>query len=151
MHVNSEAAVLNANEKGSSSTIETWSNSRGHGRGFSWGKGRSREWDRSSEYISNVQCFNCKRFCHIKAECWAKDKHPKKGVTHVAKEREANNNFMTSSDPRTEANFVLLVDSGCSSHMSEGRKLFSKLNESQKVNNWLTRMRQRWKELALLQ
>lgn len=87
-----DPATMNVSEKGSSSSMTTWYNARGHGKTFIHGRGRSGGGrGRSNEYRNNVQCFNYKTFGHVKAKYWGKDKHSKKGVTLVVEERETNN------------------------------------------------------------
>lgn len=107
---------------------------RGRGRFFfqQIGRGRSGR-GRGYENKSNVQCFHCKKFSHVKADCWVKNKQPEKEANLVAEEGEVSNVFMASTCLDSVASSVWLVDSGRSNHMMGDRRLYVNLNESQKV------------------
>lgn len=133
-----ESATLNTREKGSSSSSTNWSPARGRGRGFSRGRERGRSArGRGGEHRSSVQCFHCKKFGHVRADCWERDKQPRteKGASLVAKEleQESNNLFMASNTPEPTSSTLWLVDSGCSNHMTGERKLFTSIDESKKI------------------
>lgn len=135
LHVKGEATGSSYNKGATSSSGNTWGESRGRGRPFARSRGRGRAGrGRAFENKSNVQCFHCKKFGHVKAECWAREKQPERGVTLIVEEKEANNLFMASSSSEEAVTLVWLVDSGCLNHMTGDRSLFSYLDESQKVS-----------------
>ncbi|XP_039133232.1 uncharacterized protein LOC120270281 [Dioscorea cayenensis subsp. rotundata] len=118
LHIRSETVPLKEGQSGNSSTRTSWCGSRGRGK--------------RGDNKSHIQCFNCKKFSHVKANCWAKDKQVEKNITLVTKALEANNLFMACSNTRIDANSIWLVDRGCSNHMSVVIELFISLDESQK-------------------
>lgn len=121
----------NKNEGSSSS----WRDSRGRGRSSYRGRGRGRSGrGRSSENKSNIQCFHCKKFGHLKANCWARNKQPEKETSLVAEGKETSNVFMASNSSKSLSSSIWLVDSGCSNHMTGDRSLFVNLSEAQKLS-----------------
>lgn len=66
----------------------------------------------------------------MKANCWARDKQPKKEANLVGKEKETTNLFMASSSSESASSSIWLVDNGCSNHMTGNRKLFMSFDES---------------------
>lgn len=83
LYVKGESTSTNFRKKGSSR--DTWSDGIGHGRHFIHGGQRGKGAQGISyENKNNVQCFHCKKFGHVKSECWAREKQPKKGATLVA-------------------------------------------------------------------
>ncbi|XP_039119907.1 uncharacterized protein LOC120256248 [Dioscorea cayenensis subsp. rotundata] len=134
LHEKIEEVAQGFDERRSTSATSTRSNTKGKGRSFFQERGRSRGRGRSNESRSSVHHFNCKRYEHYKSECWAKSKPPKKEANLATKDRETNNLFMSCREPIDETKFVWLVDSGCSSHMTGEKHLFSRLNDSMKEN-----------------
>lgn len=131
LHVKGESSALNVKEKGNSNGHAAWNSTRGRERSFSRGRGMSRGGNRSSESRSNIQCFNCKKFSHYKAECWGRGKPQEKGGILVAEEKEKPSNmFMASCDSRGESSSVWLIDSGCSRHMTCEKQFFCQLDNS---------------------
>lgn len=82
---------------------------------------------------ANVQCFQCKKFGHIKVECQKSIKKVEKEASLVAEELESNNLFMASSVAVEASSSVWLVDSGCSNNMMGEKRLFTNLDKSHKV------------------
>ena len=68
---------------------------------------------------SHIQCHSCKKYGHIKAECWFRDKN-----VNFAEESEVSDLFMVHYNIDEVANSVCLVDSGCSNHMTGVKELF---------------------------
>lgn len=112
---------------------------RGHGRSSFRGRGRGRGRGRPSgdqrqfygdqkNNRAHIKCHNCKKYRHVKAECWFKEK-----TTNVVEEPDVQQLFMTHCDSEDIPGSVWLVDSGCSNHMSGTRELFQDLDESQKT------------------
>ncbi|KAA8523955.1 hypothetical protein F0562_010614 [Nyssa sinensis] len=107
----------------------------GRGRGYGNGRGRGRfdgQWQ-SGEQRNNkngVQCYHCKKYSHIKADCWYKDQQ----VNYAAENGEESSMlFMTHFDPNNKSSDVWFVDSGCSNHMTGMKSLFKELDETQKL------------------
>ncbi|KAH7691867.1 Zinc finger CCHC-type protein [Dioscorea alata] len=113
------------------------SSSRGRGknnyRGRGRGRGRGRSTDRQRQQYSDsrtskgsIQCHIYKRYGHMKAECWFKDKQ-----VNIAEEQEDSSNlFMVhsnNSDPPPHS--IWVVDSGCSNHMTDIKECFRNLDE----------------------
>lgn len=123
-----------SSSKGGSSG-NSWGDGRGRGHSFTRGRGRARGGrGRGIENKSQVQCFHCKKFGHVKANCWAKEKQPEKEASMVAEEKGSSNVFMVSQAIDFGSSSVWLIDSGCSNHMIGDMSLFVNLDESQKVS-----------------
>ncbi|XP_039119351.1 uncharacterized protein LOC120255632 [Dioscorea cayenensis subsp. rotundata] len=70
LHVKNEQLVTNFNKSGGNGS--SWGDSRGRGRSFGHGRGRARGGrGRSMDNKIHIQCFQCKKFRHMKAECRA--------------------------------------------------------------------------------
>ena len=112
---------------------------RGRGRGAfhrnSRGRGRGRGFEQrhaTSEqkgYKSGIQCHHCKKFGHVKANCWNKEKQ----VNYAEEVDEESNLFMVHHDADETPSDVWFVDSGCSNHMSGMKAIFKELDETQKM------------------
>lgn len=133
--VKSDATTSKGCEDGNSSHGSVGYNNRGRGSQFARWRGRRRgARGRSIENKSNVQCFHCKKFGHVKADCWARNKQSEKLITVIAELGENNNNlFKANNSTGAGLSSVWLIDSGCSNHMTEDKSLFSSLDESQKI------------------
>ena len=55
----------------------------------------------------HIQCHNCKRFGHVKADCWFRDKG-----ANITKEQGTSNLFIAKQGVKCEDNTVWLVDNG---------------------------------------
>ncbi|KAA8545391.1 hypothetical protein F0562_020175 [Nyssa sinensis] len=101
---------------------------RGRGRGNRRGRGRFDGQRQSGEQRNNkngVQCYHCKKYGYIKADCWYKDQQ----VNYAAENGEESSKlFMTHFDPNNKSNDVWFVDSGCSNHMTGMKSLFKELD-----------------------
>ncbi|CAL5340443.1 unnamed protein product [Camellia sinensis] len=109
---------------------------RGRGRGYGHGNGRGkgrfdgqRQSGEQRNYKNGVQCYHCKRYGHIKADCWYKDQQ----VNYAAENEESSKLFMTHFDPNNTSSDVWFIDSGCSNHMTGMKSLFKELDETQKL------------------
>ncbi|KAA8524804.1 hypothetical protein F0562_011227 [Nyssa sinensis] len=106
---------------------------RGRGRGNRRGRGRFDGQRQSGEQRNNkngVQCYHCKKYGHIKVDCWYKDQQ----VNYAAENGEESSKlFMTHFDPNNKSSDVWFVDSGCSNHMTGMKSLFKELDETQKL------------------
>lgn len=75
-----------------------------------------------------VQCFVCKKFRHVKAQCWFKTKEA--NVAEEPNEVEGEDLlFMASNEPTCEGYGTWLIESGCSHLMSGDRNLFENIDE----------------------
>ena len=107
------------------------------GRGMFRGRGRSRGRGRGfaqrqvpGEYKAQrnyIQCHNCKKYGHVKADCWFRDQS-----ANVAEEQSTSTLFMAKHETDDVASSVWLVDSGCSNHMTGQKNLLRELDETQK-------------------
>lgn len=135
---------------------------RGRGRG---GRGRSssnrgRGGGRfGNNSKSNIQCHICKKYGHMKADCWFKDKqgsyaevsdniqcHICKKYGHMKadcwfKDKQASyaevsddksRLFMAFEDPVAKKSEIWFVDSGCSNHMTGCKAIFTQFDGNQK-------------------
>ncbi|XP_039139947.1 uncharacterized protein LOC120277253 [Dioscorea cayenensis subsp. rotundata] len=104
---------------------------RGRGRGL----GRSIETGRtepvhgaeSSKNYKSVQCFICKKFGHVKAQCWYRNKEANivKEEKEKGKEYEEVAFMAISEEPKTGG--IWLIDSGCSNIMTGEKSLFQNI------------------------
>lgn len=99
---------------------------RGRGRGRSFGRGSSND---QKHYKDHIQCHHYKKYGHVKAECWFKEKEANIAETQ---EEEAGNMFMAHVESIQAQGSIWVVDSGCSNHMTGMKDLFKELDESYK-------------------
>ncbi|KAA8547740.1 hypothetical protein F0562_004169 [Nyssa sinensis] len=106
---------------------------RGCGRGNGRGRGHFDGQQQSGEQRNNkngVQCYHCKKYGHIKADCWYKDQQ----MNYAAENGEKSSKlFMTHFDPNNKSSDVWFVDRGYSNHMTGMKSLFKELDETQKL------------------
>lgn len=111
----------------------------GRGRGHHFPRGRRREcWHgRSAEssrvepshpvennkQFKGVQCYVCKKYVHVKAQCSYRNKEANV-VKGMKKEEEEEVACMAAVEEVKENEGTWLIDSGCSNHISGDRKLF---------------------------
>ena len=113
---------------------------RGRGRGAfhgkSHGKGRGRVFEQrhsTNEKKGNksgIQCYHCKKFGHVQADCWYKEKQ----VNFAETNDEESKLFMAHYDTNEVASNVWFVDSSYSNHMSDMKAIFKELDETQKIS-----------------
>lgn len=65
----------------------------------------------------------------MKAQCWYKNKET--NIMEEAKQEDEGLLLMASSVFKIEEEGTMLIDSGCSNHMSDNRKLFKNIEASQ--------------------
>ncbi|KAL5762607.1 hypothetical protein ACOSP7_018871 [Xanthoceras sorbifolium] len=106
---------------------------RGRGRGR--GRGRvvghdeqRRSFGENRSYKNGVQCHYCKKFGHIEANCWSKEKQ-----AHYIEERQEESKLFMTHLNVDALNDIWFLDSGCSNHMSGIKSTFKELDESYKV------------------
>ncbi|XP_076916191.1 uncharacterized protein LOC143575801 [Bidens hawaiensis] len=120
---------------------------RGRGPGHGCGRGRGRVGGRERR---SIQCYNCNKFGHVKADCWAEpqtcaplnenDPEKEEGDLFMAVDHGV---FEDSKKDYTEqlcvatngacGNIVWFLDSGCSNHMNGNRSLFQTFDETKKA------------------
>jgi hypothetical protein len=101
---------------------------RAHGRGN--GRGRGRLSNEQGNTKTSIQCYHCKRYGHIKADCWYKDQKMNFATENG---EEANKLFMACNDTNCKTSDLWFVDSGCSNHMTGTKSLFQELDETKKI------------------
>lgn len=105
----------------------------GRGRGSNRGRGKYDGHRQSGEQRTNknnIQCYNCKGYGHMKADCWYKDQR----ANYAAETDEQEGKlFMALISTNPKSSDVWFVDSGCSNHMSGDRAIFKDLDESHKL------------------
>ncbi|KAJ0865267.1 putative RNA-directed DNA polymerase [Helianthus annuus] len=103
---------------------------RGRGRGVSRGRGRGRG-RFGGRGRGSIQCYNCNRFGHVRAECW-NEPQAQAAVEDDDEEEECKLFMAVGCEEKPEKN-VWFIDSGCSNHMTGKRGLFQDLDKSKKV------------------
>ena len=112
------------------------STSRGRGRGGFRGRGRGRAQFNGQQRQSNeqrnskneIQCYQCKKYGHVKADCWYRDQQ----VNYAAANEEESRLFMAYCDTNEVTSDMWFVDNGCSNHMSGIKGIFKELDETKK-------------------
>ncbi|XP_076896347.1 uncharacterized protein LOC143549305 [Bidens hawaiensis] len=129
----------------SQSRLNNNGGSRGRGRGPFRGRGRDR-----GLYKSKVpQCTLCNKFGHLKADCWYNDepqvniateeqeesetKEDQRLFMAIITQDEASFNLMTHTLSSGKTNSLWFIDFGCSNHMTGSKCIFTKLDESFKL------------------
>ena len=83
---------------------------------------------------SGIQCYHCKRFGHIKADCWYKDQNiADHNMNFIEENKEENKLFMACIDTNCKLSDLWFVDSGRSNHMTGTKSLFQELDEMQRI------------------
>ncbi|KAI5336607.1 hypothetical protein L3X38_015875 [Prunus dulcis] len=99
---------------------------RGRGDYGGYSRGRGREQGSS---LSNIQCYNCKQYGHIKSTCKNKTNGGAESsfVHEKASERENDNVVLLAYAAAREGNVCAekwYLDSGCSNHMTGNKSAF---------------------------
>ena len=105
---------------------------RGRGRGN--GRGRNNEgyrqtFNEQGNAKSGIQCYHCKKYGHMKADCWYKDEK----MNFAVENEQDNKLFMACINTNHKPSDLWFVDSGCSNHMTGTKSLFQELDETQKI------------------
>ncbi|XP_039138728.1 uncharacterized protein LOC120276050 [Dioscorea cayenensis subsp. rotundata] len=98
------------------------------GRSFNAGRTETSRLGEGSKIYKGMQCFVCKKFGHIKDQCWYRNKEA--NVVKEEKEKEKEEEevaFMAISEVPKKTGGVWLIDSGCSNHMTGDVNLFQSL------------------------
>ena len=104
----------------------------GRGRGRGDAQGYQRQSTEKNRNKSNIQCYYCKRFGHVQAECWKKERQEKQ-ANYVEQEEDQVKLFMAYNEEVVSSNNIWFLDSGCSNHMTGIKSLFKELDESHKL------------------
>ncbi|RVW83084.1 Retrovirus-related Pol polyprotein from transposon TNT 1-94 [Vitis vinifera] len=104
----------------------------GRGRGRGDAQGDQRQSTEKSRNKSNIQCYYCKWFGHVQAECWKKERQEKQ-ANYVEQEEDQVKLFMAYNEEVVSSNNIWFLDSGCSNHMTGIKSLFKELDESHKL------------------
>ncbi|KAJ0576790.1 putative RNA-directed DNA polymerase [Helianthus annuus] len=113
------------------------SNWRGRGRGASRGRGFGR--GRGNLDKSKVpQCYVCKKFGHLKKDCWYNNEEPQANVAENEQreepdETEEQHVFMISTSQPGNKVKTWFMDSGASNHMTGNLESFIDMNDSFKL------------------
>ena len=105
---------------------------RGRGRGN--GRGRNNEgyrqtFNEQGNTKSGIQCYHCKKYGHMKADCWYKDEK----MNFAVENEQENKLFMACINTNYKPSDLWFVDSGCSNHITGTKSLFQELDETQKI------------------
>ncbi|TYJ99454.1 copia protein [Cucumis melo var. makuwa] len=129
-------------------SIKSWVvTTRGRGRGGYRGLGRGtrkrcnrneeqRQFGVQSSNKSNIQCYHCKKFGHVKADCWNKNQRANFTTENEVSENNGkgeNKIFMTNIPSDQKTMEVWFIDSSCSNHMTGLKRVFKELNEGEKL------------------
>ncbi|KAL4272302.1 hypothetical protein GQ457_13G009650 [Hibiscus cannabinus] len=104
--------------------------SRGRGgRGRGRGRGdvhqnQTQQWD-IKKYI---QCFYCKKFGHVKADCWKRPRQEQ--ASYVEQEDDEIKLFMAYQENAASHSNIWFLDSGCSNHMTGVKSMFNEIDET---------------------
>ncbi|XP_059073703.1 uncharacterized protein LOC131874377 [Cryptomeria japonica] len=115
----------NSNGRGSSPSS---SSGRGNYQISTQNQPQSQRYDKSS-----VQCHYCKKFGHYINECRKKQYDSKQQSANFTKENQTQDSMFIACNVAQESEKdILVLDSGCSNHMTENLEMFSSLDESVK-------------------
>ncbi|KAA0053129.1 integrase [Cucumis melo var. makuwa] len=115
----------------SENSQESFSLSRGRGSGSGRGFGRNQGGGRGN--FSQIQCFNCGKYGHFQADCWALKNGVGNATMNMHKEQKKNDEgilFLACSVQDNVVEPTWYLDSGCSNHMTGNRSIFVTLDES---------------------
>ena len=88
-----------------------------------------RQYNEQSYTNNDIQCHHCKRYGHIKADCWYKDQK----MNFATETEEENKFFMACIEVDQKPSDLWFLDSGCSNHMIDIKSLFKELDETKKI------------------
>ncbi|KAA0040718.1 integrase [Cucumis melo var. makuwa] len=103
------------------------------GRGSRRGRGFGRNQGGGRGNFSQIQCFNCRKYGHFQADCWALKNGVGNTTMNMHKEQKKNDEgilFLACSVQDNVLEPTWYLDSGCSNHMTGNRSIFVTLDES---------------------
>lgn len=77
-------------------------------------------WKNDCFHLGKPQCTNCKKFGHVEKDCWFKNKNQQANYTE---DKEEHLFFACQAVVEQESK-ELLLDSGCSNHMTLDEGMF---------------------------
>ncbi|GAV64656.1 UBN2 domain-containing protein, partial [Cephalotus follicularis] len=133
----SKMEVSNKEQRGESSSGQRQSG-KGRSRGGYHGRGRSRgrsdlghqNHENEKGNYKGKQCYFCKKYGHIEANCWEKNGKPKQQANFVEEKSEEGSLFLTYLTPNVSKTDVWFLDSGCSNHMTGQQNIFCTIDKS---------------------
>ncbi|TYK28117.1 putative gag-pol polyprotein, identical [Cucumis melo var. makuwa] len=111
------------------------SRGRGTGKGCNQNE-EQRQFGVQSSNKANIQCYHCKKFGHVKADCWYKNHRANFTEQNEASENNGNGEnklFMTNIPSDQKTTEVWFIDSGHLNHMTDLKPVFKELNEGEKL------------------
>jgi gag-polypeptide of LTR copia-type/Zinc knuckle len=142
-----QALLSSTNEPDESETSNALTAKRGSGNFRGRGKGRGRGGSRQNHHQKNdsdgkekdkpsVKCWNCQKFGHKKKDCRSEKKEEEATTSvsyetflseaHVTDNRECFK--VASNESQVSDDYVWLLDSGASTHMTKNKKFFTTLS-----------------------
>ncbi|TYK05177.1 integrase [Cucumis melo var. makuwa] len=121
------------NRSGANSENSQESSSLSQGRGSERGRGFGRNQGGGRGNFSQIQCFNCRKYGHFQADCWALKNGVGNTTMNMHKEQKKNDEGILFLECSVQDNVVeptWYLDSGCSNHMTGNRSIFVTLDES---------------------
>ncbi|KAL0558913.1 hypothetical protein IC582_003500 [Cucumis melo] len=111
------------------------SRGRGTGKGCNQNE-EQRQFGVQSSNKANIQCYHCKKFGHVKADCWYKNQRANFTEQNEASENNGkgeNKLFMINIPSDQKTTEVWFIDSGHLNHMTGLKPVFKELNEGEKL------------------
>ncbi|KAA0038926.1 integrase [Cucumis melo var. makuwa] len=121
------------NRSGANSENSQESSSLSRGRGSGRGRGFGRNQGGGRGNFSQIQCFNCGKYGHFQANCWALKNGVGNTTMNMHKEQKKIDEgilFLACSVQDNVVEPTWYLDSGCSNHMTGNRSIFVTLDES---------------------
>ncbi|KAA0026307.1 integrase [Cucumis melo var. makuwa] len=118
---------------GANSKNSQESSSLSQGRGSRRGRGFGRNQGGGRGNFSHIQCFNCRKYDHFQADCWALKNRDGNTTMNMHKEQKKNDEgilFLACSVQNDVVEPTWYLDSDCSNHMTGNRSIFVTLDES---------------------
>ncbi|XP_076930461.1 uncharacterized protein LOC143595297 [Bidens hawaiensis] len=126
------------------------SSPQGRGRGASWGRGPHR--GNAPDRANIPQCHVCKKYGHLKRDCWYNEDAQAQIVAEETQKDEAGVEAKVEENPEKPRLLMMFIadqydptnnqwywDSGCSNHMTGMKECFTFLDENVKLKVKLCR------------
>ncbi|KAL4353097.1 hypothetical protein GQ457_06G014620 [Hibiscus cannabinus] len=99
----------------------------GHGRGRDRGDVHQNQ-TQQRDIKKYIQCFYCKKFGHVKADCWKRPRQEQ--ARYVEQEDDEIKLFMAYQENAASHSNIWFLDSGCSNHMTGVKSMFNEIDET---------------------
>ncbi|KAL4317940.1 hypothetical protein GQ457_18G004620 [Hibiscus cannabinus] len=99
----------------------------GRGRGRGRGDGHQNQ-TQQRDIKKYIQCFYCKKFGHVKADCWKRPRQEQ--ASYVEQEDGEIKLFMAYQENAASHSNIWFLDSGCSNHMTGVKSMFNEIDET---------------------